>query len=331
MQNPSASGFELRPRESLAEGLKRITVDQLQWAAAVFYDESIDVGDAVHESRKAMKKVRSLLRMVRPELGKRVYAFENKTLRDAARRLSPMRGARVAVRTVRSMRDRFEGSLREGSFLEMEHRLEERERRVTERAIHQERAVEIVVSTLHRARNRYSAWPTEPGEATAYRSRAVIGSDFKAIGPGIAATYSRGQTEMSIAYRKGDARQFHGWRKRAKYLRHQMEVLVPIWPEVMGGLVASLDRLSEILGEEHDLAELLGLLMVRPEVCSDPVERSLFAALAQHRRSELQAAARVLGNRVYAEPAPAFRKRLGAYWSSAAFELPLGVAVLEVR
>ena len=118
------------------------------------------------------------------------------------------------------------------------------------------------------------------------------------------------------AYRRSTPEDFHKWRKRAKYLRHQMEFLAPLWPEVIAGVAVTLDRLGEILGEDHDLAELVSLLYERPDLCPNPRERSLFAALAQQRRSELHVAAEILGRRVYAEKPGSLQARFGEYWDS---------------
>jgi hypothetical protein len=84
----------------------------------------------------------------------------------------------------------------------------------------------------------------------------------------------------------------------------------------MIGMTLTLDRISELLGQDHDLAELLETLANRPDVCPSPLERSLMSALAEQRRSDLQTAARILGRRIYAERPEAFSVRLSSYWES---------------
>ncbi|HEX9864630.1 MAG TPA: CHAD domain-containing protein, partial [Acidimicrobiia bacterium] len=106
------------------------------------------------------------------------------------------------------------------------------------------------------------------------------------------------------------------WRKRAKYLKHQMEILTPMWPEVMIGMAITLDRIADLLGQDHDLAALLELLADRPDLCPNPLERSLMSALAQQRRADLQTASRILGRRIYTESPPSLDGRLQAYWEA---------------
>jgi hypothetical protein len=89
-----------------------------------------------------------------------------------------------------------------------------------------------------------------------------------------------------------------------------------MFPEVLDGYIVALDQLGELLGEEHDLAELVALVAEQPEVCADAAEVTLITALAEHRRTELQAEALAVGRKVYAESPKAFTTRLEAYWST---------------
>ncbi|MGB7860119.1 MAG: CHAD domain-containing protein, partial [Acidimicrobiia bacterium] len=185
-----------------------------------------------------------------------------------------------------------------------------------------------VVRNFEKAYHRYMSWPTEPDARDVYGIGVRDG--YRAIRPGLHTTYKRGRHEMVAAYASPSMENFHQWRKRAKYLRHQMEFLTPLWPEVVVGTAITLDRLGLILGEDHDLAELLALLRDRPDLCPDPRERSLFFALVAQRRSELQAAAQILGRRIYAEKPVALDHRFGEYWESRimARETPLDTIAL---
>ena len=109
---------------------------------------------------------------------------------------------------------------------------------------------------------------------------------------------------------------FHEWRKQVKYLRHQMEIVSPVWPEVVGGLATSLSQLGDVLGDDHDQSELVRLVASLPDLMPDPDERNLLVALSQQRRRELEGAALVMGRRIYAESAGRFTRRLDAYWSA---------------
>ena len=316
-------GFGIGPREPLADGLRRVTVEQFDGALVAMATQP--VGVAAHEVRKVTKRLRAVLRLVRSSLGDDRYRAENAILRDTARLLAPLRDADVRLETVSGVRERFESQLRPTVFDAMTEALSRRRDRIQDAAPDTDEWHEAVFA-LRSARARYAAWPVDEESARAH-GMAVIPHGFAAVGGGLSATYARGRQEMAEAGRRPTADNFHAWRKRAKYLRHQLEILSPAFPEVVGGYAASLGRLGDLLGDEHDLAELLRALAARPDLSADPIERSLLVALAQHRRAELHTAALSLGSRVYAEPADRFTKRIGEYWK--AWDEPLPVGFVE--
>lgn len=305
-------------REPLAHGLRRVTVDQFDLALQAMRDAPVDV--AVHEVRKATKRLRAILRLVAPTLGKR-FAAENATLRDTARRFAPYRDAHVRLASLESLRDRFAAQLRVDTFAGAAEHLDVRRTAEADRLLEGE--WQPVVYALRAARARYAAWPVDRLSARAHGTR-LVSHEFGSVADGLGVTYSRGREEMAEAGRRPSADAFHAWRKRAKYLRHQMEFLSPIFPDALAGYAASLGRLGDLLGDEHDLAELLRHLAANPGICADPVERALLVAMIQHRRAELQRAALSLGSRVYAEPAGRFVGRIGDYWSAWDRPVPVG-------
>lgn len=306
--------FRLLPGEPLGTGLKRLGTEAIDEAIAGFYEGEEQFGEAVHTARKAMKRVRALLRMIRTEIGDRVYVFENQWMRDTARLVSEVRASTVLVHGAEEIRSAYSPLLAEGTFEEVVERLRVRRDRIEERAMEDPEIVPRVVANLERARGRYESWPTDP------ESRSVYGMslrhDYSAVGPGVRATHARGRREMVAAYQTAAPEAFHRWRKRVKYLKHQFEILTPLWPELMIGMTLTLNRIADLLGQDHDLAELLNLLADRPDLCPNPIERSLLSALAAQRRTDLQTASRILGRRIYAESPAALEARLGAYWES---------------
>lgn len=309
--------FNLIPGETLAAGLRRLSIEQFEVALAGLSDPSADRDDAIHEMRKASKRLRALLRMVRPSIGEKAYRAENAVLRDAAARVSGVRDGAVMVDAVQRIRSRYGHLLAPSVFGDLEKRLVGRHQRMASRVLEDDETIHHLVTVLYRARSRYTAWPVDSNDPRF--GNKVIPNGFRAIGPGIVTTYSRGRREMRVAYARPAAEHFHAWRKRVKYLRHQMEIFTPVWPEVIGGLASSLSSLGDVLGDEHDQSEMVRLVASLPELVDDPDERSLLIALSQQRQRELQAAARVMGARVFAEEPDQFGTRLKAYWSAWSF------------
>ena len=308
------TSLQLGASEPLGTGVKRVTMEQLELAAAQFFDVELGLGGAVHESRKSIKRVRALLRLIRSEIPDRIFAFENQSLRDTARLLSAVRAAQGVLNAATSVHQLYSDLLAQGTFEEMLSRLVRRRDVAELNAVDDPNLVGRVVRGLERAYHRYGSWPTDPEAQEVYG--IGIRDTYDAMSPGLSRTYDNGRQTMVTAYRRGAAGDFHEWRKRVKDMRHQMEFLAPLWPEVVVGTAMTLDRLGNILGEDNDLGELLSLVRERPDLCPNPRERSLFRALAAQRRSELQLAAEILGRRVYAEKPKAISGRFGEYWGA---------------
>ena len=306
--------LQLGQAEILGAGIKRVSMDQLELAASGYFDGEEHFAEAVHKSRKAIKRIRSLLRLVRAEMTDRVYAYEDHTMRETSRLISELRSVVAVSEAALSIRDLYGELLADGTFDELTSRLSHRRDLVELAALEDPNLVGRVVRNLEKAYHRYSSWPTDPDAREVYG--LGIRADYSSIEPGLHSTYARGRREMVAAYTTPTNLNFHQWRKRAKYLRYQMEFLAPLWPEVVVGLAMTLDRLGLLLGEDHDLAELLALLHARPDLCPNPRERSLFSALVTQRRAELQVAAEILGRRIYAEKPSSLEHRFGEYWES---------------
>jgi len=294
--------------------VKRVTMEQLELAASGYFGQSTGLGTAVHESRKSIKRVRALLRLVRGELPDKIFRFENQSLRDTAHLVGEIRAAQGVLLAATLVRDLYGDLLAEGTFDELIERLTRR-REVTElKAVEDPNLVGRVVRGLERAYHRYHSWPVDPEAREVYG--LGIRDSFDAIAPGLDQTYGLGRRRMVAAYRRPGGSEFHEWRKKVKDLRHQMEFLAPLWPEVVVGMAMTLGRLGNILGEDNDLADLMRLVGDRPDLCPDPRERSLLRALAIQRRGELQIAAEILGRRIYAEKPKALSFRFGEYWGA---------------
>lgn len=308
------SSLQLGVSEPLGTGVKRVTMEQLERAAGGFFGDDASLGGAVHESRKSIKRVRALLRMVRGELPDHIFEFENESLRDTARLVGEIRMAQGVLNAASSIQELYGEFLSEGTFVELIQRLSRRRDLTELKAVEDPNLIGRVVRGLERAYHRFGSWPTDPEAREVYGHG--IRDSFDAVRPGLSGTYDAGRQGMVRAFRRSAPGDLHEWRKRAKDLRHQLEFLAPLWPEVVVGTAMTLERLGDILGDDNDMAELMKLLDNRPDLCPDTRERSLFRALANQRRNDMQMAAEILGRRVYAEKPGSVASRFGEYWDA---------------
>ena len=285
-----------------------------QLAGAIERLERVDEDPvkAVHEARKHLKKTRALLRLVRPALGKRAYGSENDALRDAGLALTGARDADVLVQTVGKLAEHAAGRLPADTFDQLRDALAA-EAAAARAAADGEPVPELatVIETLRAAELRVEAWPLDE-------------ADWDTVLAGIARAYTRGRDAFAVARATPEPELLHAWRKRAKDLWYHQRLLGPAWPELLGAQAEQAHTLTELLGDDHDLAVLASRLSddtARLPLAVD-ADRTALLALVEHRSDELRTAATQLGHRVYAESPKAFARRLARYVQVAVDEQP---------
>lgn len=293
--------FELEPAEDAATNLRRIVVERASLALDELAERS-SRGEAgrIHSARKRFKEIRAVLRLGRGALGERLFRRENRAYRDAARPLSAVRDARVLIDALDSLVAHFDDYLKTRAFAPVRKLLERRARVSRREIVVEQGALATVRQTVTKARRRAEHWRLEA-------------FDFSVFVDGLATAYRDGREAMAGALAEADDEALHEWRKQVKYLRHQAEVLRPIWSAGMGALVAEAKDLADFLGDDHDLAVLR--VLIRGELREDVPgrERKALRGLADERRATLQKHAAASGLRLYAEKPKAFTRRMREY------------------
>ncbi len=300
--------YVLRPDEPLAEGLQRIVVAQYDRMLDAFEAQASELELAVHSFRKAQKRTRALLRLVRFSTPTGVYRTENAALRDTARVLSDVRDGHVQLSTLDGLEQRFAGLVAPSVFRDAESWL---------RAVTRKRETDLLAD-----RDRIDRL-----EAAVLNGRArwiddtVLGTDdrqlpdrFASIEDGLAHTYRRGRKSYRAAKKHPSTESLHAWRKSVKYLRYQLETLESIWPDLLDAHIARLTDLGELLGVEHDLAILGRTVDTSPEIEPTSDASWLLGTLIERRRGELRRQALALGPSLFSEGTEAFTDRLRGYW-----------------
>jgi CHAD domain-containing protein len=307
--------YRLEHQEGIGEGIHRIAEEELDAALAQLGDGLAENPvTAVHEARKSLKKERALLRLVRGSLPKRVFREENGRLRDAGRRLSSLRDAQVAVETVDGLADRYAGQLSKAAFKRVRDAVDDSGPAADGDAPIQAAAGATALD-VEQAREALERWA---GRADAWET----------LEPGLARTYADGREALALARRDPTDEHLHEWRKRVKDLWYHQRVLRPLWSGMMEAQADELDELSELLGDDQDLANLAATLRSDESVsASIPTDLDPVLELVGQRREELLDAALVLGRRVYAERPKAYVRRHRAYARAWGEESPVPEAV----
>jgi CHAD domain-containing protein len=282
--------------ESVEAGFRRIAAEQLKRAVASLEDDGA-LHAGVHDARKRIKKVRGLLRLVRPGFAR--FAAENATLRDAARTLSGLRDHAAMIEALDRLAARYPERVEAERMGPLRAELESRR---NEAAGANDLADRIAAfrEVLRDTRDRAEGWRLKAG-------------GWKALGPGLALIYGQGREAMAVAHKTGRGEDFHTFRKRVKDHGYHARLLSPVWPVLMEPYAALVDDLGELLGEQHDL---VALAPVVAGSALDPAARAELEELIVAERRRLEARALVIGARVYAEKPKAMARRLGAWWAA---------------
>jgi CHAD domain-containing protein len=290
--------FCLKKRESVSKAVRRLARARIEDVLKCL--GKCDRIEAIHCARKEIKKLRAVLGLVRAEIPKRTCCRITHLLREAADYLAAPRDAYVKARTLRNLTRYFKGQLTPGALrhvrTELRNACDEEMKRFAKKKI-----VRSVERTMRRI-------------AKELDHLKVSGKGWKALHPGVKATYSKGQRAYETVLKDSSAEGFHEWRKRAKELWYQVTLLRRLWPEQMDAMAHGLETLSEHLGDDHDLTMLRQMIEEKCASNGRPRELEILEALILERQRDLRAAALALGSRFYAEKPSAFCARLAEYW-----------------
>ena len=293
--------YRLKQGEGVPEGVRRMAAAQLDRALGYLGCQDGERDKHIHEARKATKRLRALVALVRRDLGDEVYALENQCYRNAGQRISGLRDATVLVETLDRLVESLGEDVPKSRFVRVRKWLVERRDRAYGQADSINRAVQEVIADLAQARERLEHWNLQR-------------QGWGGIRVGVQRIYARGRRDFAGAYALPSDEAFHDWRKQVKYLWYHTQILENIWPSVMRAQAAELDQLGELLGRDHDLAVLRTTVLAEfPRAGATATLRALERRINEV-RFQMQARARLLAERIYLERPREFSRRLGGYW-----------------
>jgi CHAD domain-containing protein len=255
----------------------------------------------IHEARKDIKRARATLRLLRDAISRKAYGKENDTLRKAAHPLSAARDAKVMVDTLDRMVEQRADANRIGGIKGLRRKLanesERARRRVTGGADGTRRARKL----LHTAESRAKRLP-------------VGRHGWSRLGKGLMRLYQQGHDCLDQVRAEPTVARLHAWRKSTKYLYHQLQLLEPLCPRTLKAFTRGMHRLSDELGDDHDLAVLREQVARDTAIFPDEASRTSLLTVIERSRTTLQKRALLSGARLYREDPARFEKRLHRYW-----------------
>ncbi len=235
--------------ESVANAAQRVARELLDDTLEMIRNPDVTLDVRTHEARKAIKKLRGLLRLAEPSSHRGPTDREiDKELRDAARKLAPFRDSdvmRAALQTAAKsshglidddVADKIHAAITEGTSVETSTQ-----------------AVSLAL---------YATDVTSIGDKLA--ASEISTKNLATLEASYLNTCNKAYTLLQKVLAGNPAEEdFHRWRKFVKYHFYHTRLLARIYGKRARKRAKDANALEEVLGEHHDLAVLVERIRAR--------------------------------------------------------------------
>lgn len=189
----------------------------------------------VHLTRRCIKRLRAMLRLLKPSYGDEVTPI-NAALRDTAHLFSGNRDLTVTATTLHSLKGDVEEPNLVVAISAVLSRFPEEDTPPNPDVIEDAR------NRLTIAKRVFDAMNLPEDNDLSYR-----------VAQGYIAIYRRGKRDLEKSVETLDTEVIHDWRKAVQHRRFAAQLFKRNWPEPGKAPSKLLGRLSDFLGEDHDL------------------------------------------------------------------------------
>jgi CHAD domain-containing protein len=311
--------YRLKAGRPLAKSIRRAGLDQIERAASELA-RNPNPHEGVHQARKAFKRMRALLLLVRPIIGEKAYIREDRRYSRLGQRFAGARDIQAMLETVRKLEIRYAllgkgdaSHKRGGAACVVVSDWLRHERSLAEKALGGERQIGQGLKALEKAERRFNALRLD-----AARLENVV--------RGLKDGYRAGRHGFALAYASRKDEDFHDWRKATQRHWRHLQLVAPSWPEALAPRIHLAQELSQLLGDDHDLSVLREKVEANRAAFAsklDDAQMEEFVRLCCKRQAELRRLAKARGARLFGERPRAFGIRVGTYWRTASQISPL--------
>jgi CHAD domain-containing protein len=288
--------FQYKRRESVPASSLRIMRKELDKCLKSLKTQFAS-DETIHEVRKRFQKVRAILKLVRHAIGEKAYQRENSCFRDAAAVLRDVRDAKVQIDALLNLCSQVQTACPASGRAT----LEARRNSIRQRVLVEGDVLPPLVKGIKKAHARI--------ESCTFHAKG-----WRAIGPGLKKTYKKARDAMHVAAREPTIERLHEWRKRSKYMWHQLHALEAIAPPVVSALVEHTHHITQLLGDDHDLAMLRERIHGHlADFGGQKTVQELSEAI-DRRREDLKRQALAAARQLFAPRPSQFAGQLKEYW-----------------
>lgn len=291
--------FRLKLDEPLGKGIRRIAAEQIEKARAQI-TAGQDPTREIHEARKAIKRIRALLKLARAGLGAETFRTENARFRAIGAAMAPARDESV----VRATLLRLSAAADPAGAAALGRLASTLGDRPGDDPAAACATRDDVAGLLDRALRQV-------------RRLKIAPESFETLERGLVRNYRRGRDAFDVAYAEGSDEDFHAWRKCVQVHWRHMALLSRAAPKLFEAHIAAARDLSQALGDDHDFAILKVRVAALPEGALSDADRDVIGRMIAARQQALRQSARLSGEMIFAERPRAHGRRIAAVWKGA--------------
>jgi CHAD domain-containing protein len=292
--------YRIQKNEDLSETYRRVIREQILLSVGFCQRSDEEPDTAAHEIRKCTKRIRAVYRLFRKATGKSTCHRGQDHFRTISGLLADFRLSRVHADTLSRIsidKGLTADAMTMGNLVSD---FQKNHRQFTTEVLKNQQLFPQISHLLSAELERLENDP-------------VSACEFGMLADSIKKTYRTGSENLKILVNQYSAENLHNLRKTVKCLWYQMTMIRPIWPSAISMTVHCLDVLSERLGSDHDMHELVLHLNREAEVKKNPVPLHLTDYI-NLKRKKLYNGILPLALRLFSEKPGAFTGRLNAYY-----------------
>ena len=292
----------LKPSQAGTKGVQRIIKKRVKDAVRILTDGDQALEEkSVHKIRTDFKKTRASLRLLKECIGKKSYRKENACFRDAGKPFTQLRDAKVLSDTLLKLSAHYRNKIDNRILKQLDSAIQNQYRRVRRELSSDTKTQARILKTLKSSKKRIDDW-------------SIQSHGWSKLGVGISRAIKSSRVAFKAAQQQPTPGHLHEWRKQVKYLRYQVEIIEPALPRKLKGFAQELHKLTNCLGDDHDLYMFATKLNENPHWLSDKASRNMLLSLIEKRQQELRHEAFALGARLFSESPSQVAKSLKNYW-----------------
>ncbi len=258
---------------------------------------------SVHELRKNIKKIRGMLRLVRHEIGKKKYGKLNAYYRETAAVIAVLRDDTSQIELLQGMRDSVKSPQVYRSISRAIKQVEAKRKKEFTRFYDSDKQFEINQSLKEKV--------------SVYDSLKIVGNPKEFILKGVKKTYCKARRALEATEIVGSKEVYHDLRKQVKYLMyHLMTISNSLTPELKT-YITELNRLSDYLGNLHDLDLFNDHIKEGKLIILDKIKRQTMLKYIYRRRAYLKRNIHKMGDVLFDESSGSFSVKVYDAWNNA--------------